>query len=109
TRVWDLEAGKELGRLAGHQGDVTSVAFSPNGRSLATGSTDTNVLVWDVTTLARRTPRAMDLSAAELQERWAALASEDAGKAFDALRALARVKQTVPFLKERLKPAVAPD
>src|SRR5205823_8098860 len=87
----------------------TSVAFSPNGRNLATGSTDTTVLVWDVTALARRSPRATDLSAAESQERWAALAGEDAGKAFDAVCTLAAAKQTVSFLKERLKPAVAPD
>ncbi|HKB39754.1 MAG TPA: hypothetical protein VKD72_25180, partial [Gemmataceae bacterium] len=109
TRVWDLEADKELSRLAGHQGNVTSVAFSPNGRSLATGSTDTTVLVWDVAALARRTPRAMNLPAAELRDRWAALAGDDAGKAYDAIRALAAAKQTVSFLKERLKPAVAPD
>jgi hypothetical protein len=109
TRVWDLEASKELGRFAGHQGDVTAVSFSPNGRSLATGSTDTTVLVWDVAALARRAPRAADLSAAALQERWVALAGEDSGKAFDAIRALATTKQTVSFLKERLKPALAPD
>ncbi|MBI1915935.1 MAG: hypothetical protein HYS12_14550 [Planctomycetes bacterium] len=109
ARLWDLETGKERGRLAGHQGDVTTVAFSPNGRSLATGSTDTTVLVWDVTALARRMPRATDLSARELQERWAALAGKDARKAFDAICALAAAKQTVSFLKERLKPAVSPD
>src|SRR5262249_48626523 len=64
AQVWDLKAGKELGRLAGHQGEVTSVAFSPNGRSLATGSTDTTVLVWDMAALTRKTPRATELSTA---------------------------------------------
>src|SRR5262249_38218055 len=110
VRVWDLEVNKELGRLAGHQGAVTALAFSPDGRRLATGSSDTTVLVWDVATMARRRgPPVTDLFAAELQEKWATLARDDAGTAFDAIRALATAKQTIPFLKQRLKPAVAPD
>ena len=33
-----------------HGGSVTSVAFSPDGTTLASGSTDTTVKLWDVTT-----------------------------------------------------------
>jgi hypothetical protein len=48
-RVWEAETGKEVLPLKGHTGAVCSVAFSPDGKFLASGSGDGVVKVWDLT------------------------------------------------------------
>jgi WD40 repeat protein len=46
--LWDLTTGKQFATLTGHTGFLTALAFSPEGRLLASGSSDTTMLVWDV-------------------------------------------------------------
>jgi WD40 repeat protein len=104
--VFELITLKEVRRYCGHQGLIESVAFSPSGRQIISGSDDTTALLWDLTgwsadARATFTPLARE----ELQSRFDALAGIDAERAHRAIWTLvARNGHTVSWLRDTLSP-----
>lgn len=50
-RLWDVTSGENIATLWGHPTDIQSLAFSPDGTLLATGSFDCSILLWDLNPL----------------------------------------------------------
>jgi WD40 repeat protein/serine/threonine protein kinase len=48
VKVWDVQTGQELHSLKGHTRSINEIAFSPDGKRLATHSRDNSVKVWNI-------------------------------------------------------------
>jgi hypothetical protein len=90
---------------------VPGVAFSRDGKRLASAGADGSALVWDVHTLALpggAPPTRLPPPA--LEALWTDLAGEDAATAHRAVAVLVALPgQALPFLKARLRPATLDD
>jgi WD40 repeat protein len=107
-QLWEMATGQERLRWPGHEDEVTCAAFSPDGRSLYTGSLDTAILCWDVAGLGRRPPGT--LSAREARSLWDDLCGEDAVRAGRAVALLAAApREALPLVRRDVRSAVAAD
>src|SRR5262249_50767999 len=83
--------------------DASSLVFAPDGRRVATGLTDTSIVLWDVTGSRAETPP-------DLDALWADLASTDAAKAYTAAWSLiAAPGPATALLATQLRPAASAD
>jgi WD40 repeat protein/serine/threonine protein kinase len=55
-RLVDVETGNHQAELGGHLDDISSLAFTPDGRTLLSASLDGTIRVWDVVTSAKTKP-----------------------------------------------------
>ncbi|KAF2094397.1 WD40 repeat-like protein [Rhizodiscina lignyota] len=46
--IWSVQTGQLLDRLSGHEGPVSTLAFTPDGSSLVSGSWDKTVRIWSI-------------------------------------------------------------
>ncbi len=84
VQFWDVATGREIGVIKGHGRGVGKVAFSRDGKLIASAGTDNTIKVWDVAT--RRELRSLTGHTASVESidfspdgRLLASASEDGG------------------------------
>ena len=70
AKLWDPASGRCIATLSGHEDRVWALAFSPNGRCLATGGVDTSIRLWDIAseTVTAATSDAAGAAAAGAEE-----------------------------------------
>jgi WD40 repeat protein len=109
--VWNLLTGKQVRMLPAHDGRVTSLHLTPDGKRLLSAGTEGTVLFWDISDLDRSLkPEPAPLAAGQVEGLWGKLLSREADEAYRAARRLiADPAQAVPLLRERLKPGALPD
>jgi WD domain, G-beta repeat len=70
VELWDVLARRPMRQLRGHGAPVRAIAFSPDGRTLVSGSDDGSAIIWDATGL-------VGVSAGPLPAAWEDLADAD--------------------------------
>ncbi len=106
VRLYELATGGVRQEFLGHDGPVTALAFSADGQRLASGGSDTTVLLWDVTGRTDGGAAKGKLGAEEADQLWAALRDADARSGFQAMSRLqASPDDAVALLAKQVKPA----
>jgi hypothetical protein len=110
VQLWELLTGNVVLKHKAHDNRrgsfgasfASCMAMAPDGRGLATGHPDGTILIWSLT------PPLAALDVDSLPRLWAALASPDAAKAYDASWQMANAPDAaLPYLRKRVQPAVA--
>ena len=59
VRLWDVGTRENIATISGHTGSVYSIAFSPDGTTLASVSEDGTIKLWAVSEWIRPRPRTL--------------------------------------------------
>jgi WD40 repeat protein len=103
--IRELASNAERFQLPPAFGFARPIAFSQDGRFLASAHPDTTVLIWNLDAMPQPLTSPGPLSAKELAQLWEDLSAADAERGHRAIRLFsANPAQALPFLRERLKP-----
>jgi RNA polymerase sigma factor (sigma-70 family) len=111
-RLYETATWQEVGRIKmpdaresmPARGWPQAMAIAPDGRTIATGHSDSTILLWDAT--LRGGARGGSLTADQAESLWTDLAGKDAAGAYAAIwRLVDDPERAVALLKDRLEPA----
>jgi hypothetical protein len=104
--IVELASGKIAKQFASADQGESCLAWSGDGKLLATGSVDQSVLLWDLTGQMRQGKwEPAKLAEDDLARLWNELGDLEAQRPYDAgWRLVAGAEETVRFVRERLKP-----
>src|SRR5262249_41020546 len=112
-RIIDMRTSASVGPFAGHRGVMTGLAFSRDGKRLASTNYDATAVVWDVAKLLAKMPQpglASAPTAQQLDDWWANLAASDGRAVGEAVWSLAdRPQEALGLFRDKLKPVVGPE
>jgi WD40 repeat protein len=109
VRLLEIATGKLLHEFTGHRAGISCLAFSRDGKSLASGSSDSTTLVWDLTgRFEEEAARPAIRPRFDEDSLWSQLASTDLEVAQQAMKTLIGTPQeTVSLMGKHLRPMPA--
>jgi WD40 repeat protein len=106
--IYEIATGQVRRRLAGHLAPVASLAFTPDGKRLISGSYDYTALVWDVSLTGPaddERPTGWDI-----KRSWELLADRDGATTFQSMQCLtASPAEFLEFVRKFVRPAEGVD
>jgi WD40 repeat protein len=109
VRLVEVATGKLHHEFTGHRAGVSCLAFSPDGKWLASGSSDSTILLWDLAGPPKENgARPAIPGRFDADSLWSQLASTDLESAQQAMRTLVGTPQeAVSLIGKRLRPMPA--
>lgn len=106
VQLWEMATGGVRAEFPGHVGAITCLAFSPDDQVLASGSSDTTILLHDVSGTALEGRSATRLDPTTAEQLWSDLKGKDARRAYRAIwRLRAAQGDALALLRSKVKRA----